>query len=209
MLVTEVLDILIESTLRIGSLIVSRLEDPRYNSKLFKTLQQNRDKRLIETYNDKVELWQINKGKETEIYGIVPEDEYVGYYVRWERQETEFVDTDWATQVLVWAGVSPFTKGLPDHVFYEYVLKETGAVVSDAEQTARGEHFWQRMIAMAFEDDKFKIYLVDFNRKTVKRIKQYSDYVKLYHSQNSPWGDKRGFHDGLRIAISDYDFTYE
>ena len=209
MLLCEIFKILVESPLRITSLVIPRLENPNDNKKLFKTVSQQKNKQFIGHYNDHVELWKVVKGKETEIFGLVPEDSYVGYYVRWEQQNANFIDTDWATQVLVWAGVSPFTKGLPDEVFYNYVLPETGTVVSDSEQSARGEHFWQRMIAMAFKNSKYKIYLVDFHKKTVKRIKAYSDYVKLYHSSDSPWGDKRGFHNGLRIAISDYDFMQE
>lgn len=209
MLLCEIFEILVESPLRITSLVIPRLENPHDNKKLFKTVSQQKNKQFIGHYNDHVELWKVVKGKETEIFGLVPEDSYVGYYVRWEQQNANFIDTDWATQVLVWAGVSPFTKGLPDEVFYNYVLPETGTVVSDSEQSARGEHFWQRMIAMAFKNSKYKIYLVDFHKKAVKRIKAYSDYVKLYHSPDSPWGDKRGFHNGLRIAISDYDFMQE
>lgn len=208
MLLLEIFE-LTESPLRIVPLVISKLENPHDNKKLFKTIQQRRDKQFIGHYNDHVELWKIVKGKETEIFGLIPEDSYVGYYVRWELQDAHFIDTDWCTQVLVWAGVSPFTKGLPDEVFYNHVIQETGAVVSDGEQSARGEHFWQRMIAMAFKESKYKIYLVDFHKKTVKRIATYEEYLKLYHSPNSPWGDKKGFHDGLRIAISDYDFTQE
>ena len=209
MLLCEIFEILVEHPLRITSLVVHKLENPHDNKKLFKTLIQRKDKQFVGNYGEHVELWKVVKGRETEIFGVVPERSYVGYYVRWERQDAYFIDTDWATQVLVWAGVSPFTKGLPDKVFYDYVLPETGTVVSDSEQSARGEHFWQRMIAMAFEDTKYKVYLIDFNKKIVKRINKYDDYVKLYHSPDSPWGNKKGFHNGLRIAISDNDFTQE
>jgi hypothetical protein len=208
MLLLEIFE-LNESPLRIAPVIMNKLESPHENKKLFKTIEQNRSKQFVGNYNEHVELWKIVKGRETEIFGLVKEDSYVGYYVRWEQQDASFIDTDWSTQVLVWAGVSPFTKGLPDSVFFDYVLPDTGTVVSDGEQSARGEHFWQRMIATAFKNTKYKIYLVDFNKKSVKRIAKYQDYEKLYHSPDSPWGNKRGYHNGLRIAISDYDFTQE
>lgn len=197
-----------ESPMRISSLVVPRLESYKENKKLFKTLSQRPDKQFIGHYNERVELWKIAKGKETEIFGIIPSESYVGYYVRWELQSSHFIDMDWCTQVLVWAGVSPHTKGLPDEIFYSHVIPETGTVVSDGEQTVRGEHFWQRMIAIAFSTGKHKVYLIDFNKKRITRFANYEEYRILYKSENSPWRTK-GFHNGLRVAISDYDFTQE
>jgi hypothetical protein len=207
MLLFELLGIQ-ESPMRIPSLVIPKLENYKENKKLFKTLAQRTDKQFISHFNN-VELWKICKGRETEIFGVIPSESYVGYYVRWELQESHFADTNWCTQVLVWAGVSPQTKGLPDKIFFEYIIPETGTVVSDGEQTVRGEHFWQRMIATAFSTGNYKVYLIDFNRKKTKRISTYEDYRLLYESEHSPWGNKRGFHEGLRIAISDYDFCQE
>ena len=208
MLLFELLSIR-ESPMRIPSLVIPKLENYKENKKLFKTLSQRTDKQFIGHYNNNVELWKICKGRETEIFGVIPGETCVGYYVRWELQGSHFVDTDWCTQVLVWAGVSPYTKGLPDKIFFDYIIPETGTVVSDGEQTVRGEHFWQRMIAIAFSSDKYKVYLIDLNKKRVKRISTYEEYRTLYESKNCPWGNKLGFHEGLRIAISDYDFCQE
>lgn len=198
---------LTEMPLRISQLVLPKLENIHNNRKMFKTVTQTSGKELLETTDKGVQLWRSSKGKTTEIFGIIPEDEYVAYYVRWELQSASFLDTDWATQVLVWGGVNPKAKFLPEYVFFEYVLPFTGTVISDGEQTQRGENFWQRMIAQAFTDKKYNIYLVDFNMKKVHRIGSYREYQELYQSENSPWGDKKGFHNGLRIAISDYDFV--
>lgn len=199
---------LFENPLRVGSLYVNRLENSRENTKQYRTVVQSKNKVSLGTFGDEVELWKIESGKQTEIFGLVPAEEYVGYYVCWERQDADFIDVDWATQVLVWAGILPSTRGLPDKIFFEYVLQETGAVVSDSEQSDRGEHFWQRMIAQAFRTG-LKVYLVDFGQKKTIRIKTHRDYVRLYESENSPWGNRKGFHNGLRIAIADFDFTQE
>lgn len=213
MIIKELLEIidneyLIESPMRISALIISELQDPRKNKKLYKTILQQKIKTCIEIYNTEVELWKITRGKETEIYALIPSKQKVGYYVRWELQNANFFDVDWSTQVLVWAGTNPETKGLPEHVFFNYIIPETGAVVSDIKQTERGELFWKRMIAEAFKKQKYKIYLIDFNNERTVRIKSEDDYDKLINSPNDPWGSK-AIHKGLHIAISDFDFIQE
>lgn len=207
MILLQELENLIEMPLRISQLVLPKLENIYNNRKMFKTVIQTAKKDLLETTDEGVELWKVVKGKTTEIYGIIPTEEYVAYYVRWELQSALFIDTDWATQVLVWGGISHKAEGLPKYVFFQYVLPFTGTVVSDGEQTERGEKFWQRMIDYAFAQSKYNIYLVDFNKKRVGRIKSHAEYLDLYHSTNSPWGDKPGYHNRLRIAISDHDFA--
>ena len=204
-------EVLTESPLRLKDVDANqafeRLQNHFLNKKLFRTLDFDKRKVLLEVKNS-IEIYRLDGliSPNIEIFGVNRQTSNVVYYVRFEKQSADFIGIDWATQVLVWGGVDPLARDLPQYVFFKYVLEETGSVVSDCEQTPRGEMFWQRMIPLAFRDN-LNVYLVNFNTRQVSTIDEYEEYLKLYNSPNSPWGDKKGYHDGLRIAISRFDLN--
>lgn len=211
-LIREFIDeILQESPQRISGLKIQQLEDPRLNKKLYKKIAVFIPQaKLLETTSTGIELFQTVKNNEYEIFALDPEQDRVAYYVRYEIQSAEFVDVDWATQVLVWRGTASSTKttGLLEHVFFKYVLPAHDVVVSDGEQTSYGERFWKLRIEDSFLKPGLKIYLIDFHQKTVKRFKTRSEYERLLNTKNDPWGDT-GYHKGLRIAIANFDLVQE
>lgn len=192
------------SPLQIETLNTSRLEDKRENRKMVKTVLQNPSKKFIGEYSG-VGLWKITRGKETEVYGI--NDDAVVYFVRWERQDVDFIDTEWNTQVYIWAKSGLAPNRLTDTVFFDHVVDETGTAMSDSEQTKNGKLMWVRFIDFAFNfPDKYKIYLVDFMKKKVTRL---VDRTSFHDKMHQVWGGTRGEHDRLRVAISDFDLTQE
>jgi homogentisate 1,2-dioxygenase len=207
----EAEELLNEAPQRIAALRLEPLENPRKNKKLYKSITQlTPNAKVIETTSTGIKLYQVVKSKEHEIYAVDEEEGRIVYYVRYEVQAAEFVDEDWATQVLVWKGTlsAPKTEGLPKHIFFTYVLPLTGTSVSDGEQTTDGERFWKYRIADAFAVKKYKVYLVDFNQKKVVKFKTRDEYEALLGTKNDPWGDT-AWHKGIRLAISDHDFTQE
>ena len=196
--------VLNEMPQQIHGLATRRLDSPKENAKLYKTVKQDKSYQKFETKNN-VTLYKRTRGKETEIFGLV-EPDYVGYYVRYEKQDAGFIDVEWMTQVFVWAGNSPHTKDIPEYVFFNHVLSETGVVFSDGQQTERGERFWLRMIEIAFLKN-LNVYLIDFVKQKIKRIDSVGDFRVLYYSNRSPWG-KESSYQWLKVAIADFDLTW-
>jgi hypothetical protein len=206
----ELEEFIVENPQRIPALKLPQFEDLRSNKKLAKKiLLWTPTAKLIETTSTGVKLYQQSKDKETEIYGIDEEDGLIVYYVRYEVQKADFIDVNWVTQVLVWRGrlSSPKTEGLPKHVFFDYVFPTEGVVVTDSQQTENGEEFWQRRIPDAFAKH-LNVYLIDFHKKTVVKLKTKDDYAKLLNTKNDPWG-ATAWHKGIRLAISDFDLAQE
>lgn len=206
----EELDLL-ESPQRIAALRLHQLEDIKQNKKLTKLITLwTPNAKVLETLAGDVKLYHQIKGKENEIYAIDEESKQILYFVRYEIQSASFIDTDWVTQVLVWRGtfLSYKTKGLAEYIFNKYVLPITGTVVSDGEQTTDGERFWKQRISDSFANHNLKIYLLNFNDKTVVKFKNLNDYQVLLNTRNDPWGS-RAYNKGVRIAISNHDFTQE
>jgi hypothetical protein len=201
-----------ESPQRIHPLKLYRLENPRENEKIArKVLRWTPDAELIETTATGIKLYRQTHGVETEIYGVDEEESRIAYYVRYEVQHSSFVDVEWTTQVLVWRGGTsgPKTKGLAEHVFFTYVLPVHGVVTSDGEQTPEGERFWKLRVPDAFANPtKYKVYIVDFNSRTVTRLKTKRDYENLLNTKNDPWGDT-AWHRGIRLVISEFDLIHE
>jgi hypothetical protein len=202
---------LLEHPQRIAPLKLKQLEDPRQNHKLYKKVSLwTPEAKHLETTSTGIKLYLQSKGKEHELYAIDDEAERIAYYVRYEIQKSSFVDEPWITQVLVWKSTlsSPKTEGLAKNIFFKYILPVEGTAVSDGEQTADGERFWKYRISDAFANPKYKVYLVDFNHEKVTKFKSKKEFEALLNTKHDPWGDT-AWHKGIRLAISDHDFTQE
>lgn len=202
---------LTEAPQQIQPLKLNRLENPRENIKLAKKIiKYSPEAKLLEITSTGIKLFELVANKEHEIFAIDDDGPQIAYYVRFEVQAADFIDLDWVTQVLVWKStiLSPKSEGLAKYVFFKYVVPLTGTVVSDGLQTPDGERFWKYRIPDAFTSSKYKVYLLNFNDKTVRRIKTINDYKKLIYTDKDPWGPT-GYHKGLRLAISDHDLIQE
>lgn len=205
-LLRELLSISLEEMVqRIPSLKLEKLENPRENKKLYKNISTFAKKTSLGNFNA-LELSQISKGRETEIYAIDRQREEVVYYMRYEIQQADFIDVDWVTQVLVWRGSNIHSEGIAKYVFYKYVLDKFGIVVSDTQQTSYGEKFWKDRVIEAFSNPHLRVYLIDFNTHQIKKLNE-GLYKELLFTKNDPWGDA-SFHRGLRLCIADFDLTH-
>jgi hypothetical protein len=203
-------EIVVEMVQRIVPFKLAQLENIRENRKIFRNITQFTPKvQKIQTFDTGIVLYKLDKGQETEFYGMDLEDKFVAYYMRFEIQNAQFVDTSWCTQVMVWRGhlSANKSKGIPEKVFYDYVLDKFGVAVTDGEQTPDGERFWKQRIIEAFANSKLKVYILDFNKKTC-RLLQKSEYVKILNTPDDPWGNS-AWHKGVRLAISDFDLVQE
>lgn len=203
-------EIVTEMVQRIPSFKLEQLEDLRKNKKVYKTIAQFTPKaKKVQTFDTGIELYQIENGNEIEFYGLDPEDELVGYFMRLEIQDAQFIDTSWATQVMVYRHhlTSHKTEGLAKYIFYKYVLDKFGVAVTDGQQTIDGERFWKQRISEGFANSKLKIYIIDFHKESCKRLLK-QEYIKLLNTPNDPWGSTAR-HKGIRLAISDFDLVQE
>jgi hypothetical protein len=187
-----------------------QLEDVAKNKKVFKKITQFTSKaKLVQHFDTGIKLFQLDKGKETEFFGVDEEQELIAYYLRYEIQDVDFLDTSWVTQVMVWRGhlSSNKSEGIAKRIFYDFVLAKFGTAITDGEQTADGERFWKQRIIEAFSNEKLKVYILDFHQKQCKRLLK-DQYIKLLNTKNDPWGNS-AWHKGIRLAISDFDLVQE
>lgn len=202
--------VITEMVQQIQSFRLENLEDIRKNKKIFRTITQFTPNAVkLQTFDTGIELYQVQNGKETEFYGLDREDELIAYYMRVEIQNAQFLDTDWSTQVMVWRGhlTAHLTKGVPEKVFYDYVLDKTGVAVTDGEQTIDGERFWKQRISEAFSSSRLKVYIIDFHKEICRRLLK-PEYIKILNTPDDPWGSA-AWHKGIRLAISDFDLVYD
>lgn len=203
-------EIVIEMVQRITPFKLEQLESIRENKKIFKNITQYSPKaKIVQTFETGIKLYQLDKGRETEFYGIDDEEQLVAYYMRFEIQNSDFVDVDWVTQVMVWRGhlTANKTKALAEKVFYDFVLDKFGVAVSDGEQSPDGERFWKQRIIEAFANPTLKVYILNFHEKKCKRLLK-TEYIKVLNTPNDPWGNT-AWHKGVRLAISDFDLIQE
>ena len=118
---------------------------------------------------------------------LVDEDGDIVYFVRHKRVSHNALRL--GRQVLLWRhSGSLISYGFAQHIFFDYLLPEYGALISDKEQTRDGKRFWSNAIAHAL-DLKKKVYFLDrrYNSNTLHPIESSRD-VKRY--ENDIWGTK-------------------
>lgn len=200
---------------RIDTLIIKQLTDLHQNKKLARGFVNGHHGAKKIGSVGPIDIYKSVFGKETTVVAIDSRQDgntpnRVVYYVRWEVQSAQFIDTNWVTQVLVWRDrgceeIINFSKTF----FFSTVLKETGTILTDTQQTTDGEEYWKHLVPIAFNRG-LKVYLVSFKNESVERIKTYTDFEKLCsnHNPRNPWGKGKDFQQ-YRVAISEYDFIQE
>lgn len=92
------------------------------------------------------------------------------------------------------------TEGLTRKVFFEYLLPETGTVITDSEQTDLGARYWGQKIAEALRMNKHVNY-IDFNTNKVKKIQSIEDLENILKT-DKPWGRSEKY-KARRFLISE------
>ena len=167
-------------------------EKKEYNLKEYERDIADKRKKLIETKAEDVHLYRLPD----RIVLLDGNEKRLDYIVKFI-VKNRFFGRKALTQVEVWTNPnSKYTPGLPQHVFFDILLKETECLVTDQYQTAKGKRFWQRAVVEAFGKG-YKIYFLDQNSGLKKLIPTLKDWDREFASW---YGDENKFR-AKKIAI--------
>lgn len=103
------------------------------------------------------------------------------------------------TQQKVWADTSTYgVPGLAKHIFYNKLLKNHDAVMTDSQQTRDGQRFWFSRVHEAIRDNKFVYY---WNKKANSLAQLDNNYGKLF-KEEQVWSDVSSLAEEKLIIIS-------
>ncbi len=120
-------------------------------------------------------------------YVVLVHDNKVEYFVRYRQARNSGLK--FGRQVLVWRnpeGRSMAAAGIARHVFFNILLPEYKALITDNEQTKFGMHFWVNAAAYALGVGKF-LFFVD-RRGHTPEILQVEDEQDLEELKPAIWG---------------------
>lgn len=103
------------------------------------------------------------------------------------------------TQQKVWADTSAHgVPGLAKHIFYNKLLKNHDAVMTDSQQTRDGQRFWFSRINESVRDHKFVYY---WNKRANVLVQLKDNYEKLFKEEQI-WSDVSSDAEEKLIIIS-------
>ncbi len=198
---------LVEHPQLIAPLNNINLNDIRKNRKEYKTVCQKNNKELLCYFdsNENYPIYQLDGYGTKIIYCLNHLKQTVEYYMEYEIQHADFIDTSWITQVLVWRLGSRIFAGLTSDLIFNILLPYYGTIVTDTQQTERGKDLWENLIRHAF-DRSLNVYLMDFENREVIQLEKLEDFQDIC-KQLKPWRDSN-FGKSYRFAISEFDFTW-
>lgn len=180
-----------------------KFDEPKTNQKEVRKFLQYKTHNLIETIKD-ASLIRIPKhmdydGQQVHEIGLVREGaEKPNLYYAVKFIEHVMFGLNCITQIKVWyrGGYSGITR----HVFYDKLLEEYDAAVTDKMQSADGRRFWDNQIREAFERGKYFVYYICLENNSFNQIKSVDDFEQVIVDRE-PWGDAIHFRN-RRLMIS-------
>jgi hypothetical protein len=128
----------------------------------------------------------------------------IDYYVQYENKWVTLLKTNAIQQVMVWARKGQQGRGIAQDIFFNYLLPETGCMITDSFQTPDGERFWGNMVANALQTN-LNVYYIDimpFNL-TIKKINNMDEFESL---RSEIWGDQQRKQE-KRVIITNKTFN--
>lgn len=172
------------------------LSDPKVYSPLVKKLKMLEPLEVIDLPNIKISLYQSGDS-----YNGVDETGRLVYQMKFKRTTIQGFKALYQCQVYNNRTVYFRFKGyftLAHYVFFEYFLKESkGCVVSDRQQTDRGESFWMRTLAEAMAAG-FNVYYRD---DVLKKTYKFTSESQIEKAAKRVWGDEQKF-EAIRLVIT-------
>ncbi len=156
-------------------------------------------KSFLSRYPQKLTIDKWNLLKVGNTIRLIEEYETL-YYVKFEIKSKKFWNSPHqAIQVGVWRqiGSGEITHGLPKAIFFNYLLDEYGAIVSDYLHTEHGKRFWLDRLTEALKYG-YDIFYGDYGTRHLTRINNKNDLVHSY--LNQCWGTETK-HEYRRMAI--------
>jgi hypothetical protein len=173
------------------------LTDPE-NNKDFARKVLRKKKEVIEDSAD-YEIFRTGN-QDGYIVLYVKASKSIGYLVRFETLKKKLTDTT-VTQVALWRDPRiAYASGVTKKIFFGYLLREWPAVMSDQQQTTRGQEFWQTRMAEAVELG-YKVGLADFNAHNVTWFTGTTAEFPTWLTEHNGWGEGSKFR-ALRYIIA-------
>lgn len=101
------------------------------------------------------------------------------------------------TQTKVWSG------GLykvTSKVFFDYLLPQCDAVMSDSWQSIHGGRMWENNLIPSAIRQGYYVYFIDLESNNIKQLEKLQD-IRLIIKKESPWGDDPEF-EKRRFLVS-------
>lgn len=135
------------------------------NTEFFLAMSKNKKKKIVDTVNG-LPLWQVGN----QLILVDEEEQKVHFYVRWIEENRKLLGKPSKSQVLVWRSTSSKSEMVARHIFWNYIFKPSGVVMSDRIQTATGKRFWEYRIADSL-DLGYSVYGLDIGGKSPESYK--------------------------------------
>ena len=185
-----------------------KFDDTRTNKKEARRFLQYEKHNTIETIEG-CPLIQIPKhmdfdGQQVHEIGLIEKlnPPYLSYCVKFV--DFKFHRLHCATQVRVWH--SGHHGGITKHVFYNVILDQYDAVITDTMQSAEGRRFWENQWYEAFRRQNFYVYYIDLERSLYQPVRTDLEFHHVVMNRE-PWGDGVQYNT-RRFMISNEDLRH-
>lgn len=174
------------------------LRSPIKNNKEAKNILETKPDEIIRQTDDYI-LLRNGTDKKGYIVLINKHDTTIEYYVDYEFSYTKQLPD--VTQIKLWRlSTGSYNRGLAQDIFFNYLLKKYNTIISDRQQTKRGQEFWLSRMADAIRE-KLNVGLYhEILKETNWYDTKYGSFSK-WVNDNYGWGEEPGYAD-LRYLIS-------
>lgn len=171
------------------------LNDPLENEILYLKLMKDKYKKHLFQVFDKADIYQLG----SQYFCLDTRLECVSYFMKYKVNTVgKMGQCVW--QSLVWTyPPASYISGIPQKMFFEYLLPKFGTIMTDSEQTWDGRRFWRLRLVEAFEK-QLNVYFYDFSNHNIEKIDDYKHFTDC-DKRRGIWGPFDS-HKMKRMVIS-------
>ena len=177
-----------------------RLDEPEVNQA--KALELMADKRLknLKSLENQGTLYRVGN----KIFGYDEKRKRLFFYSQFETKRYSRIGAVTVLQQRVLWGrdYAVFDPILPRWVFFNVLLKQTGIITSDQQQTPPGRYFWTKQMERALRKG-LHVYYVDLNRTDDRiKIENSAQILEVIHNKNVYGPEREKKFAARRFVIS-------
>jgi hypothetical protein len=159
--------LIMEVPQRIGRMDTFIYTDFKANRHLYE-IAKNLQHSIIKNIKPGVDLIQVNN----DVYCTDDNLLQITYVLGFDEQTIEELKGKVISQAIVWSNQNvEYTKNLPTEMFWNFLFNKTNCIMTDKQQSDKGERFWCAQIKTAFIK---KLNVYKFNSNT-KSLYSYND----------------------------------
>lgn len=164
----------------IGTYEPADLNNPESNHELYLQYLRMPNKDELFSLSDDSKVYIHSK----EIYCLDSSIEKITYSMEFKTASNPLLGT-FVWQASVWhSKIDPVTTGLPEKVFFEYLIPTYETVLTDSRQSWDGKRFWMSVIPKAFEKG-LNVYYFDFSTNQLTKIIDFTHWKSFYNQVGS------------------------